>query len=81
MSKIVNVFVPEEVGTDDDEIVLANWFFDDGDEVSADTEICQLMVTKVSFEIDAPAAGRLRHIVKAEDTVKRGDVIARIEVI
>jgi pyruvate/2-oxoglutarate dehydrogenase complex dihydrolipoamide acyltransferase (E2) component len=79
MSELVDVVVPNGIDTDDDEIVLATWLFEDGETVAADTEICQLMVSKASFDIVAPVTGRLRHVAQVESTVTIGQVIARIE--
>ncbi|WP_414901802.1 biotin/lipoyl-containing protein [Sphingomonas flavalba] len=80
MSAAIDIIVPEGVGEDaDDEIVLAAWYFEDGEAVSAEADICQLMVSKVSFDVMAPAAGRLRHVAAVEDIVTTGQVIARIE--
>lgn len=71
--------VPEGIAEDEDaEIVFANWLVDDGAQVDEGETICELMVTKVTIEVPAPASGRLEQRAAEEDIVQVGTVIGVI---
>ena len=55
------------------------WFFEDGDSVSEGDTLCEVMVEKSTFEIEAPASGMLTIAVQAEVPLNKGDTIARID--
>ena len=59
--------------------VVSTWFSRDGEPVSAGQVIAELAVDKVSYDVEAPAAGILRTLVAEESVVTQGDVIARVE--
>jgi pyruvate/2-oxoglutarate dehydrogenase complex dihydrolipoamide acyltransferase (E2) component len=59
--------------------VVATWFARDGEQVSAGQLIAELQVDKVSYDIEAPAAGTLRTLVPEESEVTQGDLIATID--
>ena len=63
----------------DAEGVLATWFVSDGEPVSSGQLLGEVMVEKVSGEIRAPAAGLVRLLIAEDQTVRQGEVIARIE--
>jgi pyruvate/2-oxoglutarate dehydrogenase complex dihydrolipoamide acyltransferase (E2) component len=63
----------------DAEGVLATWFVADGDQVAAGQLLGEVMVEKVSGEVLAPAAGRVRLLVAEDRTARQGEVIARVE--
>ena len=63
----------------DAEGVLATWFVGDGDQVASGQLLGEVMVEKVSGEVLAPAAGRVRLLVAEDQTVRQGVVIARVE--
>ncbi len=73
-----DIRVPEGIGEDDAEIVVAGWSVENGGHVDAGEVVCELMVTKVTFEVEAPAAGRLEQIAVVEDVVSVGTVIGKI---
>ena len=59
--------------------IVANWFFRDGGTVTAGTTIAELMVEKTTYEIAAPAAGRLHILVPKDGVVRPGTVIGQID--
>jgi len=59
--------------------VLATWFVSDGDQVASGQLLGEVMVEKVSGEVLAPAAGRVRLLVAEDQTARQGTVIARVE--
>lgn len=63
----------------DAEGVLATWFVGDGDQVASGQLLGEVMVEKVSGEVLAPAAGRVRLLVAEDQTARQGVVIARVE--
>jgi pyruvate/2-oxoglutarate dehydrogenase complex dihydrolipoamide acyltransferase (E2) component len=63
----------------DAEGVLATWFVSDGSVVAADQLIAEVQVDKVSAEVSAPGAGTVHLLVKEEEAVRQGAVIARID--
>lgn len=70
--------VPEGMADEDAEIVLANWLVDEGEQVDEGDVVCELMVTKVTFEVAAPAAGRLEQRTTVEDVVAVGALLGVI---
>jgi len=63
----------------DAEGVLATWFVGDGDQVATGQLLGEVMVEKVSGEVLAPAAGRIRLLVAEDQTAHQGEVIARVD--
>jgi pyruvate/2-oxoglutarate dehydrogenase complex dihydrolipoamide acyltransferase (E2) component len=63
----------------DAEGVLATWFVSDGDQVASGQLLAEVMVEKVSGEVVAPAAGRVRLLVAEDQTTRQGEVIARVD--
>lgn len=63
----------------DAEGVLATWFVSDGDQVASGQLLGEVMVEKVSGDVVAPAAGRVRLLVTEDQTTRQGAVIARVE--
>ncbi|KRB82703.1 hypothetical protein ASE00_11765 [Sphingomonas sp. Root710] len=70
--------VPDGIADEETEIVVANWLVDEGDHVDADDVVCELMVTKVTFEVPAPASGVLQQRASVEDIVAVGDLLGVI---
>lgn len=59
--------------------IVANWFARDGSTVDAGATVAELMVEKTTYEITAPAAGRLRIFIPKDGVVRPGAIIGRIE--
>ena len=55
------------------------WLYSDGATVSEGDVLAELMVEKVTFEIDAPSGGTLRIHVEPEVPLEKGTLIATIE--
>jgi len=73
-----NVIIPANLWEEDLEGAVSIWFFEEGDNVSEGDTLCEIMVEKSTFEVEAPAAGVLRILVQVEVPVKKGDAIAHI---
>ena len=59
--------------------VLATWFVGDGDQVASGQLLGEVMVDKVSGDVVAPTAGRVRLLVGEDQTARQGDVIAEVD--
>jgi pyruvate/2-oxoglutarate dehydrogenase complex dihydrolipoamide acyltransferase (E2) component len=59
--------------------VLATWFVSDGDQVASGQLLGEVMVEKVTGDVVAPAAGKVRLLVTEDQTTRQGAVIARVE--
>ena len=60
--------------------VVATWFIGDGEAVQVGQLLAEVQLDKVSFEVDAPAAGVVHLAAKEGVAVRQGDVIATIDV-
>jgi pyruvate/2-oxoglutarate dehydrogenase complex dihydrolipoamide acyltransferase (E2) component len=74
----INVQIPP-LGESVTEAVLLRWMKDEGSSVNTDEPLCELETDKANVELPSPGAGVLKHMKKPGDTVKIGDVIARVE--
>jgi pyruvate/2-oxoglutarate dehydrogenase complex dihydrolipoamide acyltransferase (E2) component len=59
--------------------VLATWFVKTGERVKARQVIAEVMVDKVSLDVEAPIDGVVTLLVAEESAVKQGTPIARID--
>ncbi len=75
---LVDLFVPG-LGESVTEARIAHWAKADGDAVTADDVVAELETDKATVELPAGNPGVLRIVKTAGQTVKVGDVIARIE--
>jgi pyruvate/2-oxoglutarate dehydrogenase complex dihydrolipoamide acyltransferase (E2) component len=74
------VLIPADLWDEDDKtgsIVL--WLYADGASVKQGDVIAEVLVEKVTLELEAPASGTLRIKVEPEVVVNKGDVVAVIE--
>jgi pyruvate/2-oxoglutarate dehydrogenase complex dihydrolipoamide acyltransferase (E2) component len=78
---VADIVVPEALWDTNrvPEGIVANWFVRDGSAVQAGTTVAELMVEKTTYEIDAPAAGRITILIPKDGAVRPGAVIGRIE--
>ena len=67
------------VGESISEVTLLKWVKNDGDYVSRDEVIAELESEKATFEVNAEKAGVLQTNAKEGDTLKIGDLLARID--
>lgn len=61
-----------------EEAYLVGWLAQEGDAVEEGVVIAEIMVDKVTLEIEAPAAGRLVIRVPVDASVTPGTVLAEI---
>lgn len=70
--------IPDELWDGADEAVLSRWYYNEGDLVEQGALIAEVMVEKISFEILAPASGRLNIAAPEEAVVRPGAALGRI---
>jgi len=75
---MTDVTIPENWWDTEGEGVLAGWLYESGDIVKEGDMIAEVMVEKSSFELLAPASGKLQIEAPVEATVGKGQVVARI---
>jgi pyruvate/2-oxoglutarate dehydrogenase complex dihydrolipoamide acyltransferase (E2) component len=77
----VEVRVPEDLWDVEEaaEGVVVNWFYEEGAEVPAGAVLAELAVEKLTYEITAPAAGRLHIEAPVDAAVRPGQLLGRIE--
>ncbi|MFD2932462.1 2-oxoglutarate dehydrogenase complex dihydrolipoyllysine-residue succinyltransferase [Spirosoma flavum] len=78
-TSVVEMKVPA-VGESVTEVTIASWSKKDGDQVALDEVLCELESDKATFELPAEAAGTLRIVAQAGETLPIGALIAKIEV-
>lgn len=78
-ARVIEMKVPA-VGESITEVTIAAWSKKDGDIVALDEVLCELESDKATFELPAEAAGTLRIVAQAGETLAIGATIARIEV-
>ncbi|MGH2638541.1 MAG: 2-oxo acid dehydrogenase subunit E2, partial [Rhabdochlamydiaceae bacterium] len=66
------------VGESINEVTLLGWKRADGEYVERDEVICELESEKATFELNAEESGALQQVGKEGDTLKIGDVVAKI---
>lgn len=59
--------------------VLSTWFVSDGDQVESGQLLGEVMADKVSAEVVASMSGQVRLLVSEGQTVRQGEVIARVD--
>jgi 2-oxoglutarate dehydrogenase E2 component (dihydrolipoamide succinyltransferase) len=77
-TNVIEMKVPA-VGESVTEVTIASWSKKDGDQVALDEVLCELESDKATFELPAEAAGTLRIVAQAGETLAIGALIARIE--
>ena len=75
---MIDIKVPT-VGESISEVTLVKWLKNDGQWVDRDEVIAELESEKATFEVNAEKAGSLHTVGKEGDTLKIGDVVARID--
>lgn len=74
-----SITFPEMSNDPEAEGVVATWFVNTGETVKAGQVIAEVMVDKVSVDIEAPVDGVVTCLVEEEGVAKQGQEIARIE--
>jgi 2-oxoglutarate dehydrogenase E2 component (dihydrolipoamide succinyltransferase) len=75
---MIDIKVPA-VGESINEVTLVKWLKKEGQYVERDEVIAELESEKATFEVNAEKAGTLKTVGKEGDTLKIGDVLARID--
>jgi 2-oxoglutarate dehydrogenase E2 component (dihydrolipoamide succinyltransferase) len=75
---MIDIKVPA-VGESISEVTLVKWLKNDGQWVDRDEVIAELESEKATFEVNAEKAGTLQTVGKEGDTLKVGDIVARID--
>lgn len=78
MPKLIDIVIPA-TGESVTSGVVAKWSKPDGAAVKRDETVLELETDKITVEVPAPAAGRLKHSAKVGDTVAVGGVVGQIE--
>ena len=76
---MTEVRIPEDLWDDDSEGAISAWLYDDGDRVEAGAVIAEVMNEKVASALLASASGALAILTAAEEPVRKGQVVARID--
>jgi 2-oxoglutarate dehydrogenase E2 component (dihydrolipoamide succinyltransferase) len=75
---MIDIKVPA-VGESISEVTLVKWLKQDGEYVDRDEVLAELESEKATFEVNAEKAGLLKTVGKEGDTLKIGEVLARID--
>ncbi len=75
---MIDIKVPA-VGESISEVTLVKWLKQDGEYIERDEVIAELESEKATFEVNAEKAGTLKTVGKEGETLKIGDVVARID--
>jgi pyruvate/2-oxoglutarate dehydrogenase complex dihydrolipoamide acyltransferase (E2) component len=77
---MTNLTIPEGLWPEEDKSgSIVVWLYPDGAQVNEGDVVAELMVEKVTFEIEAPASGILKIAVEPEVPVEMGALLATIE--
>jgi pyruvate/2-oxoglutarate dehydrogenase complex dihydrolipoamide acyltransferase (E2) component len=76
---MTDICVPANLWDDGRDAAMSVWLYGEGDQVEAGSVIAEIMVEKTSYELLAPAAGRLGILVPADEIVAKGQVVGRID--
>ena len=78
---LLDVMVPEDIGETEEECVVVTWLKKEGDLVKKGETLLILQVAKVSYDVPAPATGKLVTILARQgEVVKHGQPLARLDV-
>jgi pyruvate/2-oxoglutarate dehydrogenase complex dihydrolipoamide acyltransferase (E2) component len=68
-----------KIGMEMTEAVLARWLVPDGTVVAKGQPLYEMETDKVTHEVEAPVAGRLRIMADVGDTYAVGDPLAELD--
>ena len=75
---MIDIKIPT-IGESITEVTLIKWLKKDGEYVERDEVIAELESEKATFEVNAEKAGTLQTLGKEGDTLRIGDVVAKID--
>jgi pyruvate/2-oxoglutarate dehydrogenase complex dihydrolipoamide acyltransferase (E2) component len=73
-----SIIVPMDLWEEDEEAVLTAWLVDNDSQVSTGQLIAEVMVEKISYEINSSSDGKISIICAEDDVVNKGSVIAEV---
>ena len=77
---MIEVRVPETIlGGPDKTASVVVWLYADGAQVREGDTLAELLVEKVSFDVESPAGGVLRLHAEPETPLEQGALLATIE--
>lgn len=78
MSSPAEILVPRNLWDASNESAVSAWYYGNGDHVDQGTTVCEIMVEKTAYEVEAPVSGVLTIAAQKEDVVVQGDVLGHI---
>ena len=75
---MIDVVIPSDLWEAHIEGAITTWYVDSGDSVAEGDLLTEIMVEKVQYEVEAPAAGTITLRVEENGLVRAGDIIATI---
>lgn len=76
---MTDVYVPIDLWEEDKSGSIVIWLYKDGSQVKEGEVIAEILVEKVTLELEAPASGTLRIKVEPEIAIDKGELVAVIE--
>jgi 2-oxoglutarate dehydrogenase E2 component (dihydrolipoamide succinyltransferase) len=65
-----------DLGAGGQQVRVSTWLTQIGEEVIAGDPVVEVLLRGITFDVEAPSSGRLRHIIFFEhDVVQPGDVL------
>ncbi|MEM8696553.1 MAG: lipoyl domain-containing protein [Pseudomonadota bacterium] len=77
---MTDIHIGHDLWDDDSPGVISAWLYEDGEVVAEGSVIAEVMNEKISFEIIAPAGGKLAIDVEAEAEIALGQKIGSIQI-
>ncbi|MBI1692762.1 MAG: hypothetical protein FYV88_4850, partial [Bacteroidetes bacterium] len=75
---MIEIKIPS-IGESISEVTLLKWTQPEGAWVERDQVIAELESEKATFEVNAEQAGTLQHLAKEGDSLRIGDIVAKID--
>lgn len=73
-----SIIVPMDLWEEDEEAVLTSWLVDNDSKVTIGQLVAEVMVEKISYEINSTCDGTITLISEEDDVVNKGSVIAEV---
>lgn len=74
----MDIKVPHDLWGDDSEGVITVWFLNEGEKISKNQLLLEIMTAKVQYEIFAPTGGAVSIASEIDSVVRKGDVVGHI---
>jgi len=76
---MVKVILPD-LGEGITKATLSYWFYKQGEKVTQNDDLVELVTDKATFNLPSPCTGMVSQVIRSEgDTVNSGDLLAIIE--